>query len=223
MPPHVRRGGTRGRSNTPRHAVQARAALSAGRSAPRTQGKFAAFDEFCNRLRVLQIRRRRHLRPAQKRAPTSVSQVVDSALDGDEPAINVSMKDFVSVWDRRLEVPWTSRFLCQGGGAGESALAICCHDRRPRSPTFGGIAPSAEVLLDETGSAAGIFARHRCGRTYQDLNFAIRQYPEQAETEPSTQVAKPGVALTPLPARRGRAASQTSSLVVARSTPCKMS
>src|SRR5208337_5555848 len=52
MPPHVRRGGTRGRSNTPRHAVQARAALSAGRSAPRTQGKFAAFDEFCNRLYV---------------------------------------------------------------------------------------------------------------------------------------------------------------------------
>src|SRR5271165_7027573 len=50
MPPHVRRGGTRGRSNTPRHAAQARAGLSAGRSAPRTQGKFAAFDEFCKRL-----------------------------------------------------------------------------------------------------------------------------------------------------------------------------
>src|SRR5271166_2375026 len=33
MPPHVRRGGTRGRSNTPRHAAQARAGLSAGRSA----------------------------------------------------------------------------------------------------------------------------------------------------------------------------------------------
>jgi hypothetical protein len=32
-------------------------------------------------------------------------------------------------------------------------------DRHPRSPTFGGIAPSAEVLLDETGSAAEIFAR----------------------------------------------------------------
>jgi hypothetical protein len=58
------------------------------------------------------------------------------------------------------------------------------------------------VLLDETGSAEGISARHRCGRTDQDPNFAIRQYPEQAETEPSTKVAKPGVALTPLPARR---------------------
>src|SRR5271165_5259356 len=34
MPPHVRRGGTRGRSNTPRHAAQTRAGLSAGRSAP---------------------------------------------------------------------------------------------------------------------------------------------------------------------------------------------
>src|SRR5271157_5412300 len=52
MPPHVRRGGARGRSNTPRHAAQARADLSAGRSAPRTQGKFAAFNEFCKRLRV---------------------------------------------------------------------------------------------------------------------------------------------------------------------------
>src|SRR5208282_3735046 len=50
MPPHVRRRGTRGRSNTPSHAAQARAGLSAGRSAPRTQSKFAAFDELCKRL-----------------------------------------------------------------------------------------------------------------------------------------------------------------------------
>src|SRR5271167_1168147 len=55
MPPHVRRGGARGRSNTPRHAAQARADLSAGRSPPRTQGKFAAFDEFCKRLRIQRI------------------------------------------------------------------------------------------------------------------------------------------------------------------------
>src|SRR5208337_3977371 len=50
MPPHVRRGGARGRSNTPPHAAQARAGLSAARPAPRTQAKFAAFDEFCKRL-----------------------------------------------------------------------------------------------------------------------------------------------------------------------------
>src|SRR6202035_547082 len=133
--------------------------------------------------------------------PTRLGQAVDSSLDRNEPAINVSMEDIVSVWDRRLEVPRTSRSLCQGGGAGESALAIRRHDRRPRSPTFGGIPPPAAVLLDETGSVEGIFARHRCGRTDQDLNFAIRQYPEQAETKPSTKVAKPGVALAPLPAR----------------------
>src|SRR5271165_5572841 len=55
MPPHVRRGGTRGRSNTPRHPAQARAGLSAGRSDLRTQGKFAAFDEFCKRLSGLKF------------------------------------------------------------------------------------------------------------------------------------------------------------------------
>src|SRR5271166_107925 len=55
MPPHVRRGGTRGRSNTPRHPAQARAGLSVGRSAPRTQSKFAAFDEFCKRLFITSI------------------------------------------------------------------------------------------------------------------------------------------------------------------------
>src|SRR5208282_3971718 len=55
MPPHVRPGGTRGRSDTPRHAAQARAGLSAGRSAPRTQGKFAAFDEFCKRLKAFKL------------------------------------------------------------------------------------------------------------------------------------------------------------------------
>ncbi len=63
----------------------------------------------------------------------------------------------------RLKVPWTSRSLCQRGGASEGALAISCHDRFPRSPTFNRIAPSAAMLLDETGSAAGIVARHRCG------------------------------------------------------------
>ena len=112
------------------------------------------------------------------------------------------MKDIVSVWDRRFEVSRTSRSLCQRGGAGQSALAICCHDRRPRSSAFRGIASPAAMLLDETGSAAGVFARHRCSRTHQDLNLAIRQYPEQPETEHSTKVAKPGVALTPPPARR---------------------
>ena len=112
------------------------------------------------------------------------------------------MKDIVSVWDRRFEVPRTSRSLCQRGGAGESALAICCHDRRPRSPAFGGITSPAAVLLDETGSAAVVFARHRCGRTDQDLNLAIRQYPKQPEAEPSTKVAKPGVALTSPPERK---------------------
>ncbi len=112
------------------------------------------------------------------------------------------MKDIVSVWDRSFEIPRTSRSLCQLGGTRERALAICCHDRRPRSPAFGGIASPAAVLLDETGSAVGVFARIRCRRTDQDLNFAIGQYSEQAETEPSTNVAKPGAALTPPPARR---------------------
>ena len=55
---------------------------------------------------------------------------------------------------------------------------------------------NSPVLLDETGSAADVFARHRCSRTHQDLNLAIRQYSKQPETEPSTKVAKPGVALT---------------------------
>ena len=32
--------------------------------------------------------------------------------------------------------------------------------------------------------------------------MAIRQYSKHSETEPSTKVAKPGVALTPSPARR---------------------
>ena len=41
-------------------------------------------------------------------------------------------------------------------------------------------------------SALRIVSRH----------FAIRQYPEQAETEPSTKIAKSDVALTALPARR---------------------
>jgi hypothetical protein len=58
------------------------------------------------------------------------------------------------------------------------------------------------MLLDETGSAAGILARHRRGRTHQHINLAIPAHSEQAETEPSAKVPKPGVVFTPLWARR---------------------
>jgi hypothetical protein len=58
------------------------------------------------------------------------------------------------------------------------------------------------MLLDETGSAAGILARHRCGRTHQHVNFPTRAHSKQAETEPSAKVPKPRVVFTPLRARR---------------------
>ena len=58
------------------------------------------------------------------------------------------------------------------------------------------------MLLDETGSAAGILARHRRSGTQQHVNFAIRPHSEQPETEPSAKVAKPRVVFPPLGARR---------------------
>ena len=58
------------------------------------------------------------------------------------------------------------------------------------------------MLLDETGSAAGILAWHRRSRTHQHVNLAIRAHSEQAETEPLAKVPKPRVVFTPLRARR---------------------
>ena len=145
---------------------------------------------------------RRRLRPAQKRGSARLGQGVDSPLDGDEPPIDVAAQDFRSVWYVRLKVPGTSRALRQRGGASEGALAISRHDRFPRSSAFNRIAPSAAMLLDEAGSAAGILARHRRSGTHQHVNVAIRPHPEQAETEPSAKVAKPRVVFTPLRARR---------------------
>jgi hypothetical protein len=58
------------------------------------------------------------------------------------------------------------------------------------------------MLLDETGSAAGIPARHRRTGTHQHVHLAIRPHSEQAESEPSAKVPKPRVACTPLLARR---------------------
>jgi hypothetical protein len=118
----------------------------------------------------------RWLRPTQKGGPTRLGQVVDSALNGGEPSIDIPVKNLGSVRDRRLEVSWTSRALRQRGGAGESALSIRRHDRRPRSSAFDGITPPEPVLLDEMGSAAGIFARRRPVRTKQHLNFAPVAY-----------------------------------------------
>src|SRR5271167_3035530 len=50
MPPHVRRRRARCRSNTPRHAVSARADRSLGRSQRLTKAKCVALIEFCKRL-----------------------------------------------------------------------------------------------------------------------------------------------------------------------------
>src|SRR5271157_1799555 len=50
MPPHVRRHRARRRSNTPRHAVPARAGLSLGRSQRLMKAKCVALIEFCKRL-----------------------------------------------------------------------------------------------------------------------------------------------------------------------------
>ena len=52
------------------------------------------------------------------------------------------------------------------------------------------------------GQSEDVFSRHRCRRTHQDLNLAIRQYPSNPKPSILTKVAKPGVALTPPPARR---------------------
>src|SRR5271168_263442 len=50
MPPRVRPGRTHGRSNTPRHEIQAGADLSPRQPALRRSHKFTALTEFCKRL-----------------------------------------------------------------------------------------------------------------------------------------------------------------------------
>ena len=142
------------------------------------------------------------LRPAHKRGPTGLGQAVDPALDASEPAIDIAVKDLGASGIDALRSRGRRRALRQLGRAGESALAIRRHDRPPRSSAFDGIATPAPVLVDETGSAAGIFARRRRGRANQQLDFAVREHSEQAEPEPSAKVAKPGVAFTSFPARR---------------------
>ena len=76
-------------------------------------------------------------------------------------------------------------------------------DRRARHHAVSWSRRASRPMRDRTVQP---FARERHrgrgrSRTHQDLNLAIRQYPEQPETEHSTKVAKPGVVLTPPPAR----------------------
>jgi hypothetical protein len=44
------------------------------------------------------------------------------------------------------------------------------------------------MLLDETGSAAGILARRWRSWTHQHVDLVIRLHSEQAETEPSAKI-----------------------------------
>jgi hypothetical protein len=133
-----------------------------------------------------------------------------------------SHRRIVSVWDRRFEVPRTSRFLRQGGGAGESAQAILCHDRRPRSPAFDGIAPPAAVLLDETGIGGGEFL---CGIGALGLTNTSTAPFDHAPSKPKPSLrqrfrnrASLG---RPFSRDEWQAASQTSSHAAARSTPAR--
>src|SRR5271168_256244 len=56
MPPRVRLGRTHGRSNTPRHEIQAGADLSPRPPALRRSHKFTALTEFCKRLNCMDFR-----------------------------------------------------------------------------------------------------------------------------------------------------------------------
>src|ERR1700730_17060191 len=55
MPPRVRLGRAHGRSNTPRHEIQAGADLSPRQPALRRSHKFTALTEFCKRLNKFAI------------------------------------------------------------------------------------------------------------------------------------------------------------------------
>src|SRR5271155_4573115 len=61
MPPRVRLGRTHGRSNTPRHEIQAGADLSPTQPALRRSHKFTALTEFCKRLFILPITKAENL------------------------------------------------------------------------------------------------------------------------------------------------------------------
>ena len=116
-----------------------------------------------------------------------------------------------------LQVPRTSRSSCQKKPAQARTAAICCHDRRPRSPTFA--APPAAVLLDGDGIGGGYFCAASCGSDSPGPHLGHRQYPEQPENRAFYKDCETWASLSSY----RRAASQTSLLVIARSTPCKMS
>ena len=172
---------------------------------------------------MLDCGRRRRLRPALKRGSAETLPVCRLPA---RRGRTTHRRFRAGSWERLVcppLVPGTSRALRQRGGASEGALAIRRHYRRPRPSAFNRIAPPVAMLLDETGPAAGIPARHRRSGTYQHVNLTIRPHSEQAETEPSAKVAKPCIVSRPFSRDERRAASQTSSHPAARSTPCKTS
>jgi hypothetical protein len=58
------------------------------------------------------------------------------------------------------------------------------------------------MLLDETGSAAGIFAWHRRGGTHHTSTSPFERTPSKPKPSLRQKVAKPRVVFTPLRARR---------------------
>ena len=118
------------------------------------------------------------LGPAGERRSAFRSQLVDAALNTDEPAVNVAQENIGSVGDRRTDFGGAARAFRELGGAGERLLPISRHNwHLGRSPESGITYPAA-MLLDQPSAALGVLAGTPWFRLNKHFDRPGGRYPE---------------------------------------------
>src|SRR5437868_10395404 len=138
---------------------------------------------------------RREMRgPPHERGLAALGERIDTALDPDEPAVDVAEEDLPCIRRVRLEVAWAGRFQRQRRRTSQGLLAVGCHDRLARAASRCRVAAASAVLFDNSGAAFGVAPGSPRHRLDQDLDLAGRHDSQQAQTEQTAELAHARVA-----------------------------
>src|SRR5581483_5048382 len=89
------------------------------------------------------------LRPSHQRRRAFRREAIDTALEAEEPAVDIVQQDLGRIWNRRPDFGRPARTVRERCRAGERPLAVGGHDRHLARAAGGWIADAAPMLVDD--------------------------------------------------------------------------
>src|SRR5262249_11298988 len=122
---------------------------------------------------------------------------INAAAGAPKPAVDIALEDLGRIGDRGLQIPGPLKAKADVGRAGQSLLAVSCHDRSARPAARHGDALPSPAFLDKARAAAVVAARHRpfgAGDNVYGPSFGHR---EQTKPQPPAKLADTRVTFAP--------------------------